>query len=159
MIESLIHSWDKNLDYAKKLVADVSDDRMVYQPAPNVNHPAWVFSHLNAYHPVIVSMVRGQRFDDPIEHRFGMKSKPVTDAAVYPSRAQLIESFACGHSEVTQALQAADPGVLQGAVQLERWARAMPTVGIALVYLMILHESTHLGQLSAWRRVQAMPSV
>ncbi len=159
MIEALLFSWHKNVEYAQKLVADVADDRMVYQPAANMNHPAWVFSHLNAYHPVIVSMVNDQPFDDPKDHPFGMKSKPLADTAAYPSRGQLIESFCNGHEDVDRALRSVGTRALQGPVQLKRWAGTMPTVGVALVYLMIVHESTHLGQLSAWRRVQAMPSV
>ena len=35
----------------------------------------------------------------------------------------------------------------------------MPKIGIWLNYLMTLHESTHLGQVSVWRRVQGMPAV
>jgi hypothetical protein len=158
-IDTLLFSWDKNLDYATKLVADVPQDRMVYQPEVGMNHPAWVLSHLNAYHPVIVSLVRGETFDDPKEHPFGMKSKPVADVAVYPPKAQLVESFIQGHHDVTAALRTAGPGVLQGEVPLERWIRYFPSVGVVLGYLMLVHESTHFGQLSAWRRVQGMPSV
>lgn len=158
-IHALLSSWDKNLDYAQKLVADVPDERMVEQPAPNMNHPAWILSHLNAYHPVIASMLRGELFDDPKEHPFGMKSKPVADLAVYQSRKALIDAFSEGHGQVTAVLQSADESVLAAAVPLDRWQRVMPTVHIALVYLMILHESIHLGQLSAWRRVLGMPSV
>jgi len=159
VVDAVLLSWDKNLGYAKKLVADVPADRMVYQPAANMNHPAWVLCHLNAYHDVIVSLVRGQRFDDPKDHRFGMKSKPVADLNQYPSRADLIDAFARGHGLVAAALQSAGPDVWTRATELERWKPVLPTVGQALVYLMILHESTHLGQLSAWRRVQGMPGV
>jgi len=157
--DALLYSWGKNLGYAKKLVADVSNESMVAQPADHVNHPAWVLSHLNAYHGVIASMVQGKPFDDPIDHPFGMKSKPIADAAVYPSIEKLIQTYAEGHREVTASLQSAKPQVLDNPVLLDRWKSIMPTIHTALVYLMILHESTHLGQLSAWRRVRGMPSV
>jgi len=49
--------------------------------------------------------------------------------------------------------------LLDQAVVLERWQQFMPTAGIALPYLMLVHENTHFGQLSAWRRVQGLPSV
>ena len=159
MIETLLTSWDKNLDYARRLVDDIPDDRMTYQPAADMNHPAWVFSHLNAYHPVIAAMVRGQSFDDPKDHPFGMKSKPVADASVYPSKSELVETFGRGHDEVTAALRAATPESLAAPIPLERWVKYFANVGVALGYLMLLHESTHFGQLSAWRRVQGMPSV
>ena len=50
-IDSLLRGWDRNLDYAKKLVADLSDEQMVAMPraadvdAVGCNHPAWIFSH------------------------------------------------------------------------------------------------------------------
>lgn len=159
MKDILLFSWDKSLDYGQKLLADVLEDRMVYQPAVNINHPAWVYSHLNAYHPVITAMIRGELFDDPKEHPFGMKSKPVADASVYASKSELIESFVRGHHQVTEALKVADDAIIHRDVPLERWVKYMPNVGAALGYLMILHESTHLGQISAWRRVQGMAMV
>jgi hypothetical protein len=42
---------------------------------------------------------------------------------------------------------------------LPRWKEIMPTVGIALPYLLLVHENQHLGQLSAWRRVLGLPAV
>jgi len=159
IIDTLLHSWEKNLDYARRLVADVPDPQMVYQPASGMNHPAWVLCHLNAYHPVIVSLIRGEIFDDPKEHPFGMKSKPVADLGVYPSKDELVTAFEQGHHDVIAALGSAEPSVFGAEVSLPRWKQYLPTTGIALGYLMLLHESTHLGQLSAWRRVQGMPGV
>ena len=34
-----------------------------------------------------------------------------------------------------------------------------PTLGDGLVWMIASHENIHLGQLSAWRRVQGLPSV
>lgn len=159
MIEALRFGWDKNGEYGQKLVADVPEAKMVYQPAAGMNHPAWVLSHLHAYHPVIIALLRGETFDDPKEHLYGMKSKPVADAGAYPSKQPLVEAFVRGHEDVTAALSGADPAVLGGEVMLERWRKYFPSVGAVLAYLTLLHEATHLGQLSAWRRVQGMPSV
>ena len=53
MIDALLLGWDRNLDYAKRLLADVPEDRMAHQPAVHMNHPAWIFSHVNLYHPVM----------------------------------------------------------------------------------------------------------
>ena len=159
MIESLLFSWDKNLGYAQRLVADIPDERMVFQPGPGMNHPAWVLCHLNLYHPVIVSLIKNEPFDDPKGHKYGMTSKPVRDPAAYPAKGDLVETFIQGHADVTHALRSADPTALQAPVTLERWKDAMSTVNLALGYLMVLHESVHLGQLSAWRRVQGLKSV
>ena len=155
---SLLIPWDKNAEYAERLVADLTEAQMIHQPGEGMNHPAWILSHLNAYHPVLLAMLTGQTFEDPKGHPFGMQSKPESDASLYASKDQLLADFNKGHVEVREALNAAGES-LAGPMTLERWKGPFPTIGSALGYLMVFHESTHLGQLSAWRRVQGLPSV
>lgn len=158
-IDGLLLGWNRNLDYAKRLLADVPEDRMIYQPAVNMNHPAWIFSHLNLYHPVITAMLTGHEVTDPKGHKFGMQSKPQCDASLYAGKTELIGEYERGHNAVVDALRTDGEGVLARATPLERWRDAMPQIGVALPYLMLVHESTHLGQVSVWRRIQGMPSV
>lgn len=163
IIEGLLFCWNKNTVYAPKLIADLSAEQMLLQPAPAemapANHPAWIFSHLNIYLPVIECLIRGEPFEDPRDHAFGMLSSPESDPSVYASKEALLESFNAGHRSVVDLLSQQDDAVFQQAVQLPRWAAVMPTVGAALPYLMLNHENQHLGQLSAWRRIQGLPSV
>jgi hypothetical protein len=162
-VDGLLYCWDKNKQYGPKLVADLTDQQMTLQPAPSdsapSNHPAWVFSHLNVYLPVIQALIKGELFDDPKQHRFGMLSKPENDASIYASKEELIAEFVAGHDAVTELLGNASDDVFAQKVQLERWASIMPTVGIALTYVMLNHENQHFGQISAWRRIQGLPSV
>jgi len=157
--DSLLIAWDRGLDYAQKLVADLSEAQMVVQPQEAMNHPAWILSHLNAYHPAMVAMITGQPFEDPKDHPFGMLSKPEPEGSVYESKEALIAAFEQGHDAVTYALKSASDPDLEAAITLERWQKPFPRVGDALAYIMLLHEATHLGQLSAWRRVQGFPAV
>ncbi|MEM8678086.1 MAG: DinB family protein [Planctomycetota bacterium] len=159
LVETLLVGWNRNADYAQRLVADLDANQMVMQPAAGTNHPAWTFSHLCAYHPVLTGLLRGEPCEDPKDHRFGMKSKPEADRSVYPAKDELMACFAEGHELVTAALQAADEQLLTTPMSIERWATVFPQVSSCLGYLMLAHESTHLGQVSAWRRVQGLPSV
>ena len=159
VIKGLLLVWNKNKDYGQKLVADLSEQQMVVQPGPGANHPAWVLSHLNAYHPVIECIIKGEAFEDPKDHPFGMKSKPEADRSIYASKDELVADYIKGHDAVAAALSAAGDDVFNNTINLERWLKVLPTAGVALPYLMALHENIHLGQLSAWRRVQGFPSV
>ena len=163
IIEGLSHSWKKNADYAERLVSDLNSDQMILQPAPEgkaaANHPAWILSHLNVYVPIIEAMVQGEAFEDPKGHQFGMNSKPESDDGIYASKGELLKEFVEGHERVAKLLESADVSMLESDISLERWKPVMPKAGIALPYLMLLHENMHLGQLSAWRRIQGMPSV
>lgn len=163
IIEGYLFAWNKNKEYAPKLVADLSDADMTLQPVPDgqppSNHPAWVLSHLNVYVPIIGSIIRNEAFEDPKGHRFGMLSKPELDRSIYASKDELLHEFLVGHDEVTKLLAAADNSMFDQKVQLPRWSEVMPTAAVALPYLMFNHENGHLGQISAWRRIQGMPSV
>ncbi len=157
-IESLLIGWDRNADYAKRLVADLIESQMLLQPG-GANHPAWIFSHLNLYHPVLIAMLHGHQFEDPKIHKFGMQSKPLQDAALYGPKQPLIDAFIKGHNDVAATLREVGEAAMSLPMPLERWKAPFPKVGSIIGYLMHVHESTHLGQLSTWRRVQGLPSV
>ena len=163
IIQGLLYCWNKNMQYGPKLVEDLTEDQMLAQPAPEgkspANHPAWIFSHLNAYHPVIESLINGVEFEDPKQHPFGMLSKPEADPAIYETKQELVDRFVAGHQAVERLLSRQSDSLFAMPVKLSRWAEVMPTVGNALPYLMLNHENLHLGQLSAWRRIQGLPSV
>jgi hypothetical protein len=158
-IESFLIGAEQNLAYAQRLVADLSDEQIIVQPQPGMNHPAWTFSHLNAYHPVIAGMLRGETPEDPAKHRFGAKSKPDADVSLYGSRSAIMDTFAAGHEQIAAALQEGGEAAMQRRMPIERWQSRFPRVGSIMGYLLLAHEATHLGQISAWRRVQGLPAV
>ena len=160
LVKGLLFGWQKNVDYGCKLVADLDEQQMGLQPNNDaVNHPAWIMAHLNVYHPVMVALIKGEPFDDPKGHQFGMQSAPQPDLSIYPPKLQLVETWEIGHEQVGQALESAGDAAMDQPMPLERWKTAMPTVGQALPYIMLIHENIHLGQISAWRRIQGLPSV
>jgi len=162
-LDGYVFCAKKNLAYGQQLVADLDQAQMTLQPAPAgeaaSNHPAWVLSHLNVYLPLISLALEGKTFDDPKEHRFGMTSKPEADASIYESKEKLIGDYVAGHEKIISQLEAVDASVLAQPIQMARWQSVMPTVAVCLPYLLCNHENIHLGQLSAWRRIQGMPSV
>ena len=162
-IDGFLFAWNKNKVYGASLIADLDQAQMTQQVAPDgqaaANHPAWVYSHLGVYFPVIEAIIKNETFADPKEHKFGMQSKPSSDASLYASREQLLADFEAGHDRVAQLLQEAGDAALDNEITLARWESVMPTASLALPYLMLNHENVHLGQISAWRRVQGLPSV
>lgn len=162
-INGLIFCFKKNLDYAPKLVADLSESQMAAQPVENLpaaaNHPAWVLSHLNVYLPIIEALIKGEPFEDPKPHPFGMQSKPESDRSIYAPKAELVNEFVNQHESIIRLLEKSDDSILAQPVALPRWQAIMPLAGIALPYLMLNHENGHLGQVSTWRRVLGLPSV
>ena len=160
MHKPLLKIYDLNLDHANRLVADLDEPIMAAQPAPQMNHPAWIIGHLACTCDVVM-MVLGQPKVAPAGWRdqFGARTTPIADRAAYPDKQTLLDALANGHKQVAAVVGALDLNQLQQPPADERFTKRWPTVHDALLHVMIGHEQMHLGQLSAWRRVQGLPAV
>lgn len=158
---AVLGSHERQLRYALALVEDLTPSEMVAQPVDGVvmNHPAWVLSHLNAYMPVLTVMLEGGTPDDPIDHEFGRKSAPVSDESRYLRKDGLVEAYAAMHAEVGKAFARAPAELLCNVTPIPRFTDRFPTIVDVSIQLLIKHEATHLGQLSAWRRAGGRPMV
>lgn len=124
-----------------------------------INHPAWIVGHLTLYRRVILDLLRGTPFNDPLDAPFGRGSKVSLDPAAHPPPREMRAEIDRLGAEVLAALDTAPRERFEAPNPLARWRELHPRVGEQLVTLMVKHESFHLGQLSAWRRAMGLPSV
>lgn len=159
--ESLVFAWDNQLRLALRLMEDVTDEQMLLRPGGNMNHPAWIFGHMSLYHPALVGLITGKQFADPKDDPdFGFSvTKTSDDPKLYGTKAAILEKYAAGHEDVAQALLAAKSKQLGALPSLPRWRETKQTVAFMLPDLMLHHESTHIGQLSFWRRAAGLPKI
>ncbi len=160
MTDPLLHAWNLNLGYAKRLVADIPDDTMALQPAPEMNHAAWVLGHLACTADMLGAMI-GVKPVCPPEWTalFDGNSSPCSDASRYPSKATLLNPLENAHTGIAAALPGVPESRWSEATPLEAVRGFLPTLGDCFVFVMAAHENMHLGQLSAWRRVQGLGRV
>jgi hypothetical protein len=148
--------------YARGLMADVDDADLAAQPAPGMNHPAWILGHLAIATDYALNLLGLPGHCPAAWHeQVGPGSTPGTDRAAYPGKAELLEALERGHSAVSEAAAVADPARLQAVHDLpfEFLQAHVPTVGDLIAHLMTTHPAVHLGQLSAWRRLRGLPGV
>jgi hypothetical protein len=160
MIDPLLHTWNLNLGYAKRLVADIPDATLALQPAPGMNHAAWVLGHLACTADMLGAMIGLQ----PIcpagwAALFDWNSTPSADSGRYPTKAVLLQALEDAHAGIAAALPAVPASRWSETTPLEAVRGFLPTMGDCFVFVMAAHENMHLGQLSAWRRVQGMERV
>ena len=160
MISHILHVFERNLIYARRLTGDITDDAMALQPAPGMNHPAWILGHL-AWTCDLTGGLAGVEPCLPSEWTalFDNQSEPTADRSVYPHKETLMAALEAGHAAVAGAVRGLPAEAWAKPLPFEEFRAAMPTVGDALVYLLTSHEMGHLGQLSAWRRVQGMSRI
>ena len=157
-IEFIIKQYDFNLEYAKVLVSDVSEELMTMKPAKGLdNHPAWTLGHLVSASADLASDL-GANFDVPkgwaelfIRNGPGDPRKPARDSTKYPSKMEIITELESQHNKVKALLKTMDENKFKESLTW-RFSNFMPTLGDVITFMCINHESMHLGQLAAWRR-------
>ena len=162
MLESFLATLGHTRNQTLKLVADLSDDQMVVQPAPKMNHPAWVLGHLIQVDCSFLGLITGQPIpgliDDAWKATYGGGSTPVADKAKYKSKQFYLETLSNLREQIVARLKQMKPeDFLKPHPDPARRER-FPTVGHAVMLYGTWHEAYHSGQLSAWRRVQGLPA-
>ena len=149
-----------NLDYGHKLVADIPEERMCEQPAPGMNHAAWVLGHLTY---VADSMIGVFDQKPAMSHEwktlFNLASKPFADRAAYPSKAELLAAYEKAYARLSAVVAEASEETLAREFPNPKLRGSLPTIGIAMLHVLGSHHGLHLGQLSAWRRAMGLPPV
>ena len=160
MTGPLLHVWNLNLGYAKRLVADIPEEKMALQPAPEMNHAAWVLGHLACTADMLGGTI-GVKSVCPADWvtLFDWNSSPSSDTSKYPSKAALLKTLEDAHAGIASALPAIPESRWSETTPFEAVRGFLPTLGDCFVFVMAAHENMHLGQLSAWRRVQGMGRV
>jgi hypothetical protein len=146
------------LGYADMLVADIADADFVLQPLPGTNHPAWILCHLSMAADGVVGLLGGEKLT-PADWstRYGRDSKLSSERADYPSRDEILRLFRETHARARELAARADPERVVRPNPNSRLRSNLPTIGDMCTFLLTGHLGTHLGQLSAWRRMRGLP--
>lgn len=162
MIQNLISYQARNLDYARRLTADLTAQQWCHQPGSIRNHAAWVIGH-SLWVADKVTGARILKIESKInpawDALFGGKSQPTSDASQYPEKGPLMAMLEEAFARIAAALKDADDSLLAQPTPDEPFAKRYPLMADALIHLMVGHDAMHLGQLSAWRRAQGLPAV
>jgi uncharacterized damage-inducible protein DinB len=146
-----------------KLVADLSDEQLAVQPAPKMNHAAWVLGHLLVVDYGFRQLITGQPADawvtDEVKALYGNKSEPVADKSKYKPKQWYLERMSPLREQITARLKAMTPADFDAPHPDPARRERFPTVGHMVTFYGTWHETYHSGQLSAWRRVQGWPAV
>ena len=150
-----------NLWYGQALVADLHDEQLAEQPAQGCNHPAWVLGHLAAIADLGLQLLgKPLALSAEWHELFDPGSIPSPERSLYPSKTELVATYEAAHDRLVDAITAGtDPDRLARPNPISDLRRVLPTLGDLLAHILTTHESTHLGQLSAWRRQLGLPLV
>ena len=130
------------------------------------NHPAWVYGHLACYNARIMELV--ERPEDARKlalpsfmelFKNGTECKDDAAGTIYPGMDEIVQAWQKGHEHVLAVLPEVGNEVFEKPNPAEgRFKEMFPTVGSAVAFLISGHPMSHIGQVSAWRRMFGLPS-
>lgn len=154
MIEELVGCFDRTMAFMQEQVADLSDQDLLLQPAGVPNHAAWTLGHvIHSCHAIAGMLGASQWLPDDWESRFGYGSAP-DRLSLSPdvTKAALLTLLRDASERLREVLLAAGDDRLRDALPDEAGRNVLPTLGDALLQVVLAHTAFHAGQLAVWRR-------
>ena len=158
-LETQVKLYQASQQYGDQLIAEIDPATVFIPIAPGANHPAWQIGHLAWAGHQIVQMLGGEPGIDIEAYGklFAGGTQPVESATAYPTWREVIGAWHDAHRRVEAAAPAVDAAALGQPSPVERMKDTLPTLGDFVSFLLANHESVHLGELAAWRRVRGQP--
>ncbi|MCR9197171.1 MAG: DinB family protein [Planctomycetaceae bacterium] len=164
--QTIADSLRLTLGYSERLLKDVTPEMFARFAAPGgqtiaSNHAAFVYGHLSLYAPRILGDLGldAPAIPETFQSVFSKYAQCTDDpdGSLYPAMEDVTTFFFDGYKAALTALANADDAVFQqdnplGGVMAEKF----PTMGSMHNFYVGGHVMIHMGQMSAWRRMQGL---
>jgi uncharacterized damage-inducible protein DinB len=156
--KEIISAYEFQRHYLNLLVEDIPEEKMSVQPGGIVNHPAWQLGHLTVTQDRLAQMLGGKsKLDPDWEKRYGMGSTPSAQGSANPTRADFLSILDSQRKEYVRQFNQLSGEDLAKPPSIPGVPPFFTSLGMFLVFIMMSHESGHLGQIASWRRAMGMP--
>ena len=145
----------------KSMTDDVSPDLWRGQPPGIINHAAWQVGHLTNARANLAGILGAPCANLPtdLKTRFGTGSIPEPHSLGGQDKLMMLESFWLVQNHIADLLSKATPELMSLPTPNETYRERFPTVRDMTLLILTVHDSLHLGQLSAWRNAMGLPRV
>lgn len=164
--QTIADSLRLSLGYAERLLKDVTPEMFARFAAPGgqviaSNHAAFVYGHLSLYAPRILGDLglEAPAIADSYQSVFSKDAQCTDDpeGTIYPAMEEVTTFFFDGYRAALAALESAEDSVFQQDNPLGGgMAEKFPTMGSMHNFYVGGHVMIHMGQMSAWRRMQGL---
>jgi len=125
------------------------------------NHPAFVYGHLSLYAPKVLQQIAhpAPRVPEHFEIAFSKDAscRDDPDGGLYPAMDEVLGFFREAYRMVTGGLRSTPDEIFQQPNPAAgRMRELFPTIGSVQAFYCGGHMMMHLGQLSAWRRMEGL---
>ncbi len=161
---TLVPTLGMTMRFGEMLTKDIPASEFARVPSGvRMNSPAFCFGHVTIYADRVLDLVgrsdvasHDQRWTDLFS--FGKECVDDPNASVYPTMGEIMDRFRARNAVVKEVLPTVGDEVMLLANPNERMREWLPTVGAQVAFLIGGHAMSHLGQVSAWRRIKGLGS-
>ncbi|MEI6256365.1 MAG: DinB family protein [Planctomycetota bacterium] len=155
-----------SVGYAERLLKEVPAERFARFARPggmvvDSNHPAFIYGHLSLYAPKVLQQIGHPcpaippHFDDCFSKDASCRDDE--DGDLYPSMDEITVFFFESQRMLVGALRATPNATFEQPNPAEgRMKDLFPTLGSVQTFYCGGHLMMHLGQMSAWRRMEGL---
>ena len=151
------------LGYAERLLKGIPTELSACRPVVNgrtidCNHPVFLFGHLSLYPQLVASMtgIPKEGLEVPAHYpalfQIGSPCQEDPQGDIYPALSEVSERFFTGMKNLLERVKEIEPEKMNAILEDPGRRERFGTVGAFVVYVLLAHPQTHLGQLSVWRR-------
>lgn len=126
----------------------------------DTNHPVFIYGHLAIYPDFILDAIGRSELKDPKSaewHDHFMHGKDCVDCCDQYAPLDEVRAFWADRFETAiNAVAEADESVFEQENPMEGLKSRCTTVGEVANFMLVMHTSFHLGQMSTWRRCMGL---
>jgi hypothetical protein len=155
-----------SLGYGERLLAGVPSERFARFAAPGgvvvaSNHPAFIYGHLSLYAPKVLLQIGHPALASPGHFEIAFSKDAAcrddADGDLYPAMDEVLAFYREGYRMVTAGLRSTPDAAFDAPNPAEgRMRELFPTIGSVQAFYCGGHMMMHLGQMSAWRRMEGL---
>ncbi|MBI4907635.1 MAG: DinB family protein [Acidobacteria bacterium] len=153
MIDETLNAYELLRQQIVALAQTVDEESIAVQPRGLPNHVAWTLGHL-----IVSCQAMGEELgiphwlDDRWDPLFGQGTQPVPKRTAYPPKEFLLQAYDDAAGRVVDRIRKLGLRGMRASLPDENYRAVLPTVGHAVISVLVGHTAFHLGQLSAWKR-------
>lgn len=145
------------LGLGQALLNDVETSKAGCKPkGVDTNHPVFIYGHLSIYPDMVLGAIGREDLKDPKSeqwHEHFMHGKDCKDGCKdYPTLAEVKAHWVERYETVINALADVDESIFANECPFEGLRKRCATLGEMVNFMLVMHTSFHLGQMSTWRR-------
>ena len=144
-------------DFGTMLAADIDPEKFADRCGTSINHPAFTLGHCTYYLGIAANTLGASIGCGPDEKRlYAIGVECVDTPGTYPAKDDVLAAYTARCGEVAEFLESCEDAAFEAPNEDGPFEDRFDSKGQVAAFMVLVHTSFHLGQISGWRRAVGM---